>query len=76
MCTTTQVLSTPLHLWSLLKVVGLDAVTAILSMILVAGLELQANNSSDFFFSLILGIKICLPKYHLLLHKLEFCLRS
>lgn len=50
MCTTTQVLSTPLHLWSLLKVVGLDAVTAILSMILVAGLELQANNSSDFFF--------------------------
>lgn len=33
----------------LLKVVGLDVVTEILSVILVAGLELPANNSSDFF---------------------------
>lgn len=50
MCTIMQVFSTPVHLLSLLKVVGLDVVTEILSVILVAGLELPANNSSDFFF--------------------------
>lgn len=43
MCTSTPVLGTLLHLWSLLKLAGLHAVIAILSMILVAGLELQTE---------------------------------
>jgi len=65
-----------LHLWSLLKLADLHTVVAILSMILVADLELQTEITVVVFFSLLLHIKICLPKYCLLLHKLGFSLRS
>lgn len=74
MCASTWVLGTLLHLQSLLKLVGLHAVIAILSMTLIAGLELQAEITVVIFF-LILNIKICLPKYCLLLHELGFSLR-
>lgn len=51
MCTSMWVLGTLLHLWSLLKLAGLHAVIAILSMMLVAGLELQAEITVVIFFS-------------------------
>lgn len=51
MCTSTWVHSTLLHLWSLLKLAGLHAVIAILSMILVAGLELHTEIIVVIFFS-------------------------
>lgn len=51
MCTSTRVLGTLLHLWSQLKLAGLHAVIAILSMILVAGLELQTEITVVIFYS-------------------------
>lgn len=51
MCTSTRVLGTLLHLWSPLKLAGLHAVIAILSMILVAGLELQTEITVVIFYS-------------------------
>lgn len=51
MCTGTRVLSTLLHLWSLLRLAGLHAVIAILSMILVAGLGLQTEVTVVIFFA-------------------------
>lgn len=50
MCASTWVLGTLLHLQSLLKLVGLHAVIAILSMTLIAGLELQAEITVVIFF--------------------------